>query len=55
MTDWKKFDLLNPTDEHKMLRDTLKSFVSNEVEPQAHQHDRAEKFNLPLFKKLKKD
>lgn len=52
MTDWKKFDLLNPTDEHKMLRDTLKSFVSNEVEPQAHQHDRAEKFNLPLFKKL---
>lgn len=52
MIDWKNFDLLNPTDEHKMLRDTLKSFVNTEVEPQAHEHDRQEKFNLKLFKKL---
>ncbi|MFZ3231031.1 MAG: acyl-CoA dehydrogenase family protein [Pseudobdellovibrio sp.] len=52
MTSWKNFDLLNPTDEHKMLRDTLKSFVTTEVEPQAHAHDKAEKFNLNLFKKL---
>lgn len=52
MTHWKQFDLLNPTDEHKMLRDTLKSFVASEVEPQAHAHDKAEKFNLDLFKKL---
>lgn len=52
MSDWKNFDLLNPTDEHKMLRDTLKSFVASEVEPQAHDHDRKEKFNLQLFKKL---
>jgi len=52
MTTWKNFDLLNPTDEHKMLRDTLKSFVESEVEPQAHEYDRKEKFNLPLFKKV---
>lgn len=52
MTSWKNFDLLNPTDEHKMLRDTLKAFVTTEVEPQAHAHDKAEKFNLNLFKKI---
>jgi len=52
MDSWKSFDLLNPTDEHKMLRDMVKSFVQSEVEPQAHKHDKAEKFNLELFKKL---
>lgn len=52
MGDWKNFDLLNPTEEHKMLRDMVKSFVQSEVEPQAHQFDKAEKFNLDLFKKL---
>jgi isovaleryl-CoA dehydrogenase len=50
--DWKNFDLANPTETHQMLRDTLKSFVKEEVEPQAHEHDRHEKFNLTLFKKL---
>jgi isovaleryl-CoA dehydrogenase len=50
--DWKTFDLMNPTETHQMLRDTLKSFVKDEVEPQAHEHDREEKFNLQLFKKL---
>ncbi len=52
MSAWKNFDLLNPTEEHKMLRDMVKAFVETEVEPQAHEYDRAEKFNLPLFKKL---
>ncbi len=50
--DWKNFDLANPTETHQMLRDTLKSFVKEEVEPQAHEYDRHEKFNFPLFKKL---
>ncbi len=50
--DLKTFDLTNPTETHKMLRDTLKSFVETEVEPQAHEHDKKEKFNLALFKKL---
>ncbi len=49
---WKNLDLFNPTDEHKMLRDMVKSFVESEVEPQAHKSDREEKFNLALFKKL---
>ena len=46
------FDLFNPTEEHKMLRETIRSFVAAEVEPQALEHDRAERFNLPLFRKL---
>ena len=46
------FDLSNPTAEHKMLRETVREFVKAEVEPQALQYDRAEKFNLPLFRKL---
>ncbi len=46
------FDLSNPTPEHKMLRETVREFVKSEVEPQALDYDRAEKFNLPLFRKL---
>jgi isovaleryl-CoA dehydrogenase len=49
---WKDFDLFNPTPEHGMLRETVRSFTASEVEPQAHKFDREEKFNLPLFKKL---
>lgn len=49
---WRSFDLLNPTPEHKMIRETVRDFVQSEVEPQALEHDRQEKFNLPLFRKL---
>lgn len=52
MENWTQFDLYNPTEEHGMLRDTLKSFVTQEVEPQALEFDRKERFNLPLFRKL---
>ncbi|MBX3017881.1 MAG: acyl-CoA dehydrogenase family protein [Bdellovibrionaceae bacterium] len=48
----KTFDLFNPTSEHAMIRETLQSFTSSEVEPQAHEYDRTERFNLPLFRKL---
>ncbi|MBX9765632.1 MAG: acyl-CoA dehydrogenase family protein [Bdellovibrionales bacterium] len=48
---WTEFDLFNPTPEHKMLRDTVAAFVKSEVEPQAHEHDKKEIFNLSLFKK----
>lgn len=48
----RNFDLCNPTPEHSMLRETLNAFVQSEVEPQAHQFDREEKFNLNLFRKL---
>lgn len=49
---WTQFDLFNPTPEHQMLRESLRGFVQTEVEPQAHEFDRKENFNLPLFKKL---
>lgn len=48
----KSFDLYNPTSEHAMIRETLQSFTAAEVEPQAHEFDRSERFNLPLFRKL---
>ncbi len=47
-------DLFNPTPEHKALRETMRSFVEKEVDPQAHEYDREEKFNMSLFKKLGK-
>lgn len=49
---WKDLQLFNPTEEHQMLRETLRQFVKAEVEPQALEYDRKENFNLPLFKKL---
>jgi isovaleryl-CoA dehydrogenase len=49
---WRDIDLFNPTPEHAMLRQTVRSFVETEVEPQALEYDRKEKFNLPLFRKL---
>ncbi len=49
---WRDLDLYNPTDEHKMLRETVREFVKAEVESQAAEHDKKEKFNLPLFRKL---
>lgn len=50
--NWRTFDLFNPTPEHKMIRETVRTFVQAEVEPQALEHDRREIFNLPLFRKL---
>ena len=51
-TQYKEMDLYNPTDEHKMLRETVRSFVQAEVEPQAQEYDSKEIFNLDLFRKL---
>ena len=47
-----EFDLYNPTEEHRLLRDTVRAFTRAEVEPQALEHDRDERFNLALFRKL---
>lgn len=52
MTTYKEYDLYNPTDEHSMLRTTVRDFVRKEVDPQALEYDRAEKFNINLFRKL---
>jgi isovaleryl-CoA dehydrogenase len=48
----KNLDLYNPTEEHKMLREMVRGFVASEVEPQAAEYDRNEKFNLELFRQL---
>ncbi len=50
--DMHNFDLFNPTDEHQMLRETISQWVASEVEPQALEFDRNEKFNLDLFRQL---
>ncbi|MGE3975131.1 MAG: acyl-CoA dehydrogenase family protein [Bdellovibrionales bacterium] len=47
-----QFDLFNFSEEHKMLRQTVRDWVKNEVEPQAHEHDKKEKFNIDLLRKL---
>ena len=49
---WRDLDIANPTDEHAMLRQMVRDFVRDEVEPQALEHDRDERFNLALFRKL---
>ena len=49
---WNNFDLYNPTEEHQMLRQTVREFVVKEVEAQAAEFDRKEQFNLPLFRRL---
>lgn len=51
-TELRQLDLFNPSEEHKMLRETVRGFVEAEVEPQAHEFDRSERFNLPLFRKM---
>lgn len=45
-------DLFNPTPEHTLLRQTVRGFTRTEVEPQALECDKQERFNLPLFRKL---
>lgn len=47
-----EFQLFNPTEEHASLRTMLREFVEKEVDPQALAHNRAEKFNVDLFRKL---
>lgn len=44
--------LFDPTEEHKMLRQMVRDFAANEVEPQAESYDHKEEFNLELFRKL---
>lgn len=49
--DLRAFDLYAPSAEHALLADTLREFVAREVEPQAAEHDRAERFNRGLFRR----
>lgn len=44
--------LWNPTAEHRALRESIRTFVQREVEPQAEQYNKSETFNIDLFRKL---
>ena len=44
--------LFHPTDEHRMLRQTVADFVKKEVEEQTAEFDEKDELNVPLFRKL---
>ena len=44
--------LFNPSEEHSMLRAMVRDFTEKSIEPQAHQFNKDEVFNYPLFKEL---
>jgi len=46
------FDLENPTEEHRMLRQMVRNFAHDVVEPQADKHDRSGTLNLELFRRV---
>jgi isovaleryl-CoA dehydrogenase len=48
---WRDFSLFVPTEEHRLLAETLQTFVTQEVEPQAALFNREERFNLALFRR----
>jgi isovaleryl-CoA dehydrogenase len=48
---WRDLDLFAPTDEHRLLAETVGAFVVNEVEPQAAAYNQSERFNLALFRR----
>ena len=45
-------DHANPSEEHQMLREMIRDFTQEFVEPQAHEFDKKEEFNLELFRQL---
>ena len=45
-------DLANPSEEHQMLREMIRDFTQEFVEPQAHEYDKNEQFNIELFREL---
>jgi isovaleryl-CoA dehydrogenase len=45
-------DISNPSEEHTMLREMVRNWTQENVEPQALEYDREEKFNLPLLREM---
>ncbi len=45
-------DIANPNEESVMLRAMIRDFVDESVEPQAHDHDKHERFNIELLKSM---
>jgi hypothetical protein len=48
----KNVDLFNPTEEHASLRKMVREFAEKEIDPQALEFNRLEKFNVDLFRKF---
>ena len=46
------FDLFAPSEEHALLRKTLRELVRTEVEPQADEHDAQGTLNVALLQRL---
>jgi isovaleryl-CoA dehydrogenase len=46
------FDIENPTDEHRQLREMVRDFTKKTIEPQADEHDREEKLNRGLMTQM---
>lgn len=44
--------IFSPTPEHQALRELVRAFAEAEVEPQANEFNKAERMNVPLFRKL---
>ena len=47
-------ELCDPTDEHRLLRETVRDFTREAIEPQADEHDRSGVFNRRLFEECGK-
>ena len=45
-------ELYNPTDDHQALREAVRAWAKDNVEPQAHEYDEREEFNAELFGRL---
>ncbi len=45
-------NIANPSEEHVMLREMVRDWVKEHVEPQAFEYDKEEKFNLELLKSM---
>lgn len=50
--DYTSFDLFNPTESHKTLREVIRQWGQANVEPQACEHDETEAFNETLFRRF---
>ena len=47
-------DLCNPTEEHQLLRETVRDFTRETIEPHADEHDRSGTFNRRAFEECGK-
>ena len=45
-------DIANPSEEHLMLREMVRDWTQENVEPQALEHDKHERFNLELLRSM---